>query len=317
LRRISRAGPRNSSRLPAAWVLGGGAARGAAQVGTIRALIERGLAPPTAIFGTSVGALDGAVIAARPSLEGVGLLERLWLSSVARNVFRVHSMGLIRSRLTGQLGVLSSAPLERLIGEYQSATGCQTFDDLQIPLRVVSTDVLEGSSVLMGTGPLAPALLASASIPGVFPPVTIGHRMCADGGIVENLPITLAVDQGFARILAIDLMATLPLERPPASWSTMIARTLQLNLHHRLLSDFERLRKQAKIVVICPITPSELAWDMRRAHIKSLIERSYRSTSRFLDSMGNSLFERSAIHYLDLRTGAEYSTRTSWLAEAV
>lgn len=303
--------PRRRMGRPTAWVLGGGGARGATQLGVIRAVLESKVGPPTAIFGTSVGALDGAVIAARPNADGSELLQQLWRSKPARDVFHVHSLGVILSRFAGQLGLLSADPLKALIDEFESATGCVNFEDLRIPLRVVATDLLAGRPVVFQSGPLAPALLASAAIPGVFPPVEVDGRVCSDGGIVDNAPISIAVQEGYGRILAIGVMAGGELEERPSSWTELIARTLQLSLHHRLLSDFQRLRQRAKIVVICPITPPRAAWDMQLPHVQSRIASSYEATRELLDEIGSSLFDRSAVYYLDLGDG------TTRLADAV
>lgn len=314
MKRIIR--PRVRSDRPAAWVLGGGGARGAAQLGVIRALLESGIAPPTAIFGTSVGALDGAVIAARPNADGAELLQQLWLSRPAREVFHIHSLGVLLSRLVGHLGILSEGPVSALIHQFESTTGCVTFEDLQVPLRVVATDLLAGSPVVFGSGPLTPALMASAAIPGVFPPVEVDGFLCSDGGIVDNAPISIAVDEGYGRILAIGVMAGGELREAPSSLTELISRTLQLSLHHRLLSDFQRQRERAKIVVICPITPPRAAWDMGRSHVQSLIFRSYEAARQLFTRTGGRLFDRSAIHYLDLAGDADADLRND-LADAV
>lgn len=287
------------------------------QLGVLRALLETGSAPPTAIFGTSVGALDGAVIAARPDLEGAQLLRELWLSKPAREVFHVHSLGALFARLAGQLGTLSPGPLRALIERFELATGCTTFEDLSIPLHVVATDLIAGCSTVFRSGPLTPALMASAAIPGVFPPVTVGDRVCSDGAIVNNVPISIAVGEGYGQILAIGLMAGGELDEAPTSWAEIIARTLQLSLHERLLGDFERLRRKARIVVICPITSPEAAWDMRLSHVESLIDRSHTAARQLLDQMGRSVFDRSAVYYLDLRDNARSEPSTTWLADAV
>jgi NTE family protein len=315
LRRIIT--PRRRKDRPTAWVLGGGGARGAAQLGVIQALLDSGMSPPTAIFGTSVGALDGAVIAAQPNVVGAELLHGLWLSKPAREVFHLHSLGVILSRLAGQLGILSAGPVRALVEEFESATGCAGFEDLRIPLRVVATDLVAGCPVVFRSGLLAPALMASAAIPGVFPPVTVGGRVCADGGIIDNAPISIAVQEGYGRILVIGLMAGGELEEAPSSWTELLARTLQLSLHHRLLSDFQRLREQARIVVICPITRPRAAWDMRLSHVESLIVRSHEAARHLLARRGSALFDRSAIHYLDLADESHPQPGTASLAEAV
>ncbi|HKC18739.1 MAG TPA: patatin-like phospholipase family protein [Candidatus Dormibacteraeota bacterium] len=315
MRRLTMRGRRRDQ--PAAWVLSGGGARGAAQVGVIQALLERGIAPTTAVFGTSVGALDGAVISAWPNLEGAELLQQLWRSRPAAEVFRVHSLGALRSRLAGQLGIPSPGPVQALIDRFELATGCGSFEDLQVPLRVVATDLRAGCPVVFRSGPLAPPLMASAAIPGVFPPVEVGDHICCDGGIVDNAPISIAVEEGYGTILAIGLMAGGELSSAPSSWTELIARSLQLSLHQRLLSDFHRLRGRARIVVICPITSPRSAWDMRPAHVQSLIARSRDAVLDLLADEGGALFGRSAIYYLDVGGEADRRSRATWLAEAV
>ena len=301
----------------AAWVLGGGSARGAAQVGVILALLESGIKPPSAIVGASVGALDGAVLASSPNLEGAQLMRQLWMSPPAREVFHLHPVSAILSQLSGRLGPLSQQPVEKLIAAFESSSGCATFEDLRLPLRVVATDLDAGRLVAFSSGPLAPALLASTAIPGLFPPVKIDGRDYSDGGIVDNVPVAIAVREGYRRILAIGLMAGAELRDTPSSWTEVIARTLQLSLHQRLLSDFERLRTRARIVIICPITPTDAAWDMDPKHVESLIEQSRAATTRLLARKSEELFAKSAIHYLDLSQAERSATKTIWLADAL
>ena len=98
------------------WVLGGGGARGAAQVGVLQALFEAGVEPPVAIVGTSVGALNGASIAAYPSLAGTMMLREVWLSRQAAAVFQAHPLGVIISGLRrDQLSVMPQRNVLRLI----------------------------------------------------------------------------------------------------------------------------------------------------------------------------------------------------------
>jgi NTE family protein len=283
----------------------------------VQALYENGIEPPTSIFGASVGALDGAVLASRPGSAGADLLEQMWLSDAARDVFRFHTVNAILARFSGHLGILSPEPLKRLIAKFQWLTGCARFEDLQVPLQVVATDVIAGRPIVFRSGELAPALLASAAIPGVFPPVVVDGQYCSDGGVVDNMPIGLAVSEGYGRVLAIGLMGVSTIGARPASWSELLARTLQLTLHQRLLSDFERLKSTSRIVVICPLTPPQAAWDMKPSHVESLIEQARAATNDLLDGVGGALFRRSAIYYLDLvRDSHRHGRRPFGLADA-
>ncbi len=164
---------------PLAFVLGGGASFGAAQVGTVRALEEAGVHPDL-VVGTSVGALNGAVLASNPGAAGQAL-EDAWLPMRRRDVFPGNPFGLVwRLGHTGT-HAMESEGLQALLARVVRAS---TFEDLVLPLAVVAVDLGAGCEVVLDEGPLVPALLASAAIPGVFEPVRTGGRHLVDGGVL-------------------------------------------------------------------------------------------------------------------------------------
>jgi NTE family protein len=283
------------------WVLGGGGARGAAQVGVLQALFEANMEAPVSIVGTSVGALTGASIAAYPSLAGTMMLREVWMSRPALSVFQAHPLGLVVSGIRrDQLSAFPQQNVRRLIDRAQALTGVTTFEQLRVPLAVVATDLNAGKPTVFRSGALTPALLASTAIPGVFPMVRIGDRDHLDGGVVDNTPLNIAVDDGAKDILAISLMAGGEHEQAPTGFGELIARTLQLSLHHQMLSDYERLRQRCRIVVICPVTAPTATWEMKREHLDSVMERSRSAMAALLRERGSRLFRHSAIHYLRL-----------------
>jgi len=283
------------------WVLGGGGARGAAQVGVIQALFETGVEAPVAIVGTSVGALNGASIAAFPSLAGTMMLREVWLSRQAAAVFEAHPLGVIMSGLRRDLlSVMPQQNVRNLINRAQALTGIATFEQLRTPLAVVATDMNAGKPAVFRSGELGPALLASTAIPGVFPAVRIDNREYLDGGVVDNTPLNIAVDDGAREILAVSLMAGGEYEKTPASLPELIARTLQLSLHHQMLSDYERLRERARIVVLCPITAPTATWVMKRQHVEAVMDAAQKATAGLLRQRGSRLFRHSGIHYIPL-----------------
>lgn len=283
------------------WVLGGGGARGAAQVGVLQALFEAGVEAPIAIVGTSVGALNGASIAAYPSLAGTMMLREVWLSRQAAAVFQAHPLSVILSGLRrDHLSVMPQQNVRRLIDRAEGLTGMSTFEQLRVPLAVVATDMNAGKPAVFRSGELAPALLASTAIPGLFPSVRINDREHLDGGVVDNTPMNIAVDDGAKDVLAISLMGGGEYEQAPSSLPELIARTLQLSLHHQMLSDYERLRQRARIVVICPITPPTTTWVMKREHVEAVMESSRASMANLLRERGSRLFRHSGIHYVPL-----------------
>ena len=172
-----------------AFVLSGGANLGAAQVGMLTAVAEAGVHPDL-VVGTSVGALNGAWVAAGAPLEDLGAV---WRSLRRSSVFPTNP-------LRGLLGV--SGRSDHLVsnsGLRHILHGNLRFDRLEdapIPLHVVVTDVLTGAGVLLSSGPAEDSILASAAIPGVLPPVSLGDRAYMDGGVVNNSPISHAVELG-------------------------------------------------------------------------------------------------------------------------
>ena len=283
------------------WVLGGGGARGAAQVGVLQALFEANIEGPAAVVGTSVGALNGASIAAYPSLAGTMMLREVWMSRQALSVFRAHPLGIIVSGVRrDQLSAFPQRNVRRLIDRAQALTGITTFEQLRVPLAVVATDLNAGRPAVFRSGDLTPALLASTAIPGVFPMVRINDREHLDGGIVQNTALNIAVDDGAKEILAISLMAGGEYERAPAGFGELIARTLQLSLHHQMLSDYERLRQRCRIIVFCPVTTPTATWEMKREHVEAVMESSRVAMAALLHQRGSKLFRHSGIHYLQL-----------------
>lgn len=270
-------------------------------MGVIQALFEAGVEAPVAIVGTSVGALNGASIAAYPSLAGTMMLREVWLSRQAAAVFEAHPLGVIVSGLRRDLlNLMPQQNVRNLIGRAQALTGIATFEQLRVPLAVVATDMNAGKPAIFRSGELAPALLASTAIPGVFPSVRIGDREHLDGGVVDNTPMDVAIDDGAREIVAISLMAGGEYERAPTSLPELVARTLQLSLHHQMLGDYERLRDRARIVVLCPITAPTATWVMKRDHVESVIENARSGTARLLQQRGSRLFRHGGIHYIPL-----------------
>ncbi len=184
-----------------AFVLSGGGNRGVAQVGMLRALLERGIVPDV-IIGTSVGALNGAVIAHRPTVEAIDHLESVWLNLDREQIFPGTVVSRMWNILRRDDHLVASTGLAELIA---AASPAETFSDLKIPLRVVTADLETGEECVLVRGPLAPSLLASSALPGIFPPVDLHHRTLVDGGVVNLVPISHALAGPIDRIYVLDV----------------------------------------------------------------------------------------------------------------
>lgn len=171
--------------------LGGGGARGMAHVGVIRTLQREGI-PIGCLAGTSAGALVGAVCAA--GIQSQGLLEmalQLRWRDIARPVWP-------------RQGFFSFEPLEsyliRILGDL-------TFAELALPFAAVTADLATGQQVVLTEGRLAPAVRASCSVPGLATPVELDGRTLIDGGVVNNLPISVVRELGADLVIAVGLGA--------------------------------------------------------------------------------------------------------------
>lgn len=184
---------------PTAFVLGGGGSWGAVQLGMLKALAETDLTPDL-VVGTSVGSLNGAVLAADPELA-VERLEELWPSVSRANVF---PGGWVRGLLTlkeTRSWIYDNQPLTDLL---TSRLPEKAFEDMAVPLVAVATDFATGALAELDSGELRTALLASSAIPGIFPWVERDGRRLVDGMLVANVPITVALRRGARSLVVLD-----------------------------------------------------------------------------------------------------------------
>jgi len=208
-----RRAPRRPDGPRTAFVLSGGGNQGVSQVGMLRALLERDIVPDV-VIGTSAGALNGAGICYAPNLTGVAQLAAVWEQLRSDQVFpggKIHRAWNVVRRGTH---LFDSSGLEALI---QHSTPARLFSDLQIPLRVIATDLDTGEEVVLVRGPLKPALLASTALPGVFPIVHHDGRRLVDGGVVDNVPFSHALAGPVDRVFVLNVSSGMSerVERSP------------------------------------------------------------------------------------------------------
>jgi NTE family protein len=197
-----------------AFVLSGGASLGAIQVGMLRALYERDIKPDL-IVATSVGAINGAFIAARPqTVDTADELAGIWSQVGRGQVFPLNP-------LSGLLGFLGSrdhlVPDSRLRRLVKGHLDHERLEELPIPLHVVAVDVVTGEELLLSSGPLLEAVMASAAIPAVLPPVDWEDRELMDGGVANNTPISHAIELGAREIYVLPTGHACAVEHPPGS----------------------------------------------------------------------------------------------------
>jgi NTE family protein len=240
---------RSPERPRTAFVLSGGASLGALQVGMLEALYERGIVPDV-LMATSVGALNAAFIASRAqTIATARALARVWRDLQREDVFPVSLSALVGGLCGRRDHLVPDHGLRRLITRYLE------FDDLAdapIPLHLVAFDLAEGREALVSRGPALESVIAAASIPGVFPPVRIGDLRLVDGGVVNNSPISRAVELGAERIYVLPTgePSNRRLDSAPKSALDAAIDGVQLLVDTRLEADIARYAPAVELVVL-------------------------------------------------------------------
>lgn len=176
-----------------ALVLGGGAARGFAHVGVIRAL-EQEKIPIDLVVGTSVGSLIGALYA-----NDANSFELEW-TAFALEEDDLFDYGLLNA-FTG-MGAARGDKLEAFV---KSKVSVATIEELKIPFAAVATDLNRGTKVVLNRGPVGRAVRASSAIPGIFQPVDHQGKLLVDGGVIDNIPVSVARALGADVVIAVDI----------------------------------------------------------------------------------------------------------------
>ena len=239
-----------------AFVLSGGASLGAIQVGMLRALYERGIEPDL-IVATSAGAINGAFIATRPqTVETADELATIWRHVQRGRVFPLNPLSGLLGFLGTRAHFIPDSGLRQLVAEHLQQ---ERLEELPIPLHVVAVDVVTGEELLLSTGPLVEAVIASAAIPAVLPPVPWEDRELMDGGVANNTPISHGIDLGARKIYVLPTGHACGLERPPGSALGMALHALSLLTHSRLIADIELRPDDAELIVLPPPCPLSIA----------------------------------------------------------
>lgn len=189
-----------------AFVLSGGGSRGGLQAGALLALLERGIKPDL-IVGTSVGSINGAALAASSSAEGARCIAERWRTVTRADIFPGNPAQVAWRLLSQQPSLYPNYALYRFILSLLPA-GVRRFKDLQTPLLVTATNLCTGTLHLFGDDPderLIDALMASSAIPPYLPPWRYRDELYVDGGVVANLPLSIALQRGATTIYALEI----------------------------------------------------------------------------------------------------------------
>lgn len=178
----------------------------------LRALEETGIRPDM-ILGTSIGAFNGSVIAARPGKEGVKRLVGIWEEISASKLFSEGAFDRVKAVATLQPAVHGSHALRALL-ERVHAPGSR-IEDLATPFQCVAASIEKAAEHWFTEGPLIEALLATSAVPLLFPPVEIDQEHFYDGGLVNSVPLRRAVRLGAEVVYVLQVGRVEAPLRPP------------------------------------------------------------------------------------------------------
>jgi NTE family protein len=179
--------------------LGGGGARSLAHIGTLKVLEQAGI-PVHRLTGASMGGMIAAAYA-----FGLPLVE---IESVAMRMANTRQLIRLLDFVPFRRGVLAGKRVRQFITNIFGAEA--TFADLHIPLALTATDLTRGQLVLLNEGSLVDAVLATCTIPGLWPPVRIGDNLLVDGGFYNNLPVDVTRQMGADIVIALDAAPHFP-----------------------------------------------------------------------------------------------------------
>jgi NTE family protein len=261
-----------------AFVLSGGGSLGAVQVGMLIALAEREITPDI-LVGTSVGAVNAAWVAGRPGLDGAMQLAEVWKGVRREDIFPIRPLAGLLGFVGARSHLVPPANLRSLLGRHLTY---HRIEEAPVRLLVVATELGTGIEVVLGRGDVVDAVAASAAIPGVFPPVPIGDHVLVDGGVLNNAPVSHALDAGATRVYVLPTGYACALKRPPRSALGVTMQSITLMLHRRLLADVAAYQHDVDLRVLPPLCPLSVS-PVDFSHTADLIERARLTTARWLD----------------------------------
>jgi NTE family protein len=268
---------------PTAFVLGGGGVLGAVEVGMIRAMFEAGIRPDL-VVGTSVGAMNGALVAAEPSDAVIGRLIELWASKQARDIFGDSAPRQLARLARAGTHLHSPAPLRAMLD--RELPGMSRFEDLPVRFECCAASIERAAEHWFTRGPLVDAVLASAAVPGLLPPIAIEGQHYIDGGIVNSIPVGRAVELGAATIFVLQVGR---IDRPltaPRNVLDVARVAFEISRRHRFAREMADVPNGVTVHILPPGPGSKrddspLAYRDLRAAARR-IDRAYEATAAYL-----------------------------------
>jgi NTE family protein len=265
-----------------AFVLGGGGVLGAHEVGMLQALAEAKIGPDL-VLGTSVGAINGAFVAADPA-NAADRLAQLWQGGALREAFGETLWGRAAQLARSGTHLHSIEPLHHMLDDALPGT---EFSDLEVPFQCVAASIEHATARWFSAGPIAPAVLASCAVPGLLPPVEIDGEHFFDGGLVDSIPVGRAVRLGASVVYVLQVgRIERPLAVPRRPWEVGLV-AFEIARRHRFNEEMSALPGGVRVHVLpagADRRPPDLSQLRYRdtAKVAVSIERAHAASVRYL-----------------------------------
>jgi NTE family protein len=270
-----------------AFVFAGGGSFGAVQVGMLQALASHGIVADM-VFGSSVGAFNGAYYAGAPTIEGIRELASIWRGLRRKDVFPLTWRALLGFARRRDFLVASDS-LQQLVDTHLSY---RNLEDAKIPIHVIATDIISGETVVLSKGSCAKAIMASAALPAIFAPVQFEKLYLVDGAISSNTPVKVAVALGAERLIILPTGYACARHSAPAGAMANALHALTLLIARQLISELDGLDPKIDYFVVPPLCPLRGSpYDFSQT--SELISRAVESTNAWLADGG---LERPRVH---------------------
>ena len=277
LRRYWRPAETGPESYADAVVLSGGGSLGAIQVGALRALFEAGIRPDVFV-GCSVGALNAAFMAVDPSVDRVHELRDLWLSLDRDDIFPSSRRSVVGHVVRRDMHLYEPHGLENLVSRLMPA---RDLAELAVPVHVVTTDLVTGHPVWWTAGDAHRILVASASLPALLPPVSLGDSLHVDGGVTCPVPVQRAIELDAQRIWVVDVTGG-SLGRRDARMNALDVLLMSFAISRYRLAKLEFPETSSRPII--PMPRVELGHHEMRdfSRTAELIERGYEAGRQML-----------------------------------
>lgn len=246
-------------------VLSGGGAKGFFHLGVINAIRDCDIEVEE-ISGTSIGAIMGTIYASNPDVDFDTLLDGINLTKFLGLILNLNNNKAIKK-------------IEDLFAQYINVS---KFSDLKIPMSFNATDISNGEEIVFRKGDIFPGLFASMAIPFVFPLVEIDGRYLCDGGVVNNLPLSL-IKKNRKNMVASLLGAQLPGIKNMKDRISVLSNAYYIMEKNNTEKSINIARQEKDVdLKIVRLNKFMSTFDFRRSNIKSLMDIGYKEAMKIL-----------------------------------